>query len=103
MTGRPLQHLAPVPAYYDPRELHTHSGEKLRNGYQVESVEPGPGARFMTPAVFSVTPGTPAIQVVEQILALNVHRLFVVDETNILVGVISALDVLRHLRPERPL
>ena len=28
---------------------------------------------------------------------LNVHRLFVVDRNGILVGVIIALDVLRHL------
>jgi CBS-domain-containing membrane protein len=27
------------------------------------------------------------------------HRLFVVDNAGVLVGVISALDVLRHLRP----
>jgi CBS-domain-containing membrane protein len=52
----------------------------------------------MTPAVFSVVPETPASKVVEQMLALQVHRLFVVDQTGVLVGVISAFDVLRHLR-----
>jgi predicted transcriptional regulator len=30
-------------------------------------------------------------------LALRVHRLFVVDRAGVLVGVISALDVLRRL------
>jgi predicted transcriptional regulator len=29
----------------------------------------------------------------------KVHRLFVVDRDGVLVGVISALDVLRRLRP----
>jgi predicted transcriptional regulator len=29
---------------------------------------------------------------------LKVHRLFVVDRAGVLIGVISALDVLRHLR-----
>jgi CBS domain-containing protein len=37
------------------------------------------------------------LQVAEQMVALNVHRLFVVDRANIVVGVISALDMLRHL------
>jgi predicted transcriptional regulator len=52
---------------------------------------------IMTPAVFSVRLYTPANQVVEQMTSLNVHRLFVVDDSEIVVGVISALDVLRHL------
>jgi CBS domain-containing protein len=55
---------------------------------------------IMTPAVFSVTPETAAAGVAEAMVALKVHRLFVVDQGGILVGVISALDVLRHLRPE---
>jgi CBS domain-containing protein len=53
---------------------------------------------LMTPAVFSVSPNTPADKVVEQMLALKVHRLFVVDSTGVLIGVITALDLLRQLR-----
>ena len=53
---------------------------------------------LMTPAVFSVSPDTAAARVIEEMLALNVHRLFVVDADGVLVGVISPLDVLRHLR-----
>jgi hypothetical protein len=30
-------------------------------------------------------------------VGLKVHRVFVVDASGVLVGVISALDVLRHL------
>jgi len=52
---------------------------------------------LMTPVVFSVSPHTTAAKVVEQMLALKVHRLFVVDETGVLIGVISAMDVLHHL------
>jgi CBS-domain-containing membrane protein len=65
-------------------------------------VGPGDQTRvrdIMTPAVFSVAPETPAAKVVEELLALKVHRLFVVDAAGVLVGVVSALDVLRHLRP----
>lgn len=54
---------------------------------------------IMTPAVFSVTPDTPAQQVVEGLAAMNVHQLFVVDRAGALVGVVTSLDVLRRLRP----
>jgi CBS domain-containing protein len=54
-------------------------------------------AELMTPAVFSVAPETPARRVIEEMLALHVHRMFVVDDDGFLVGVISAMDVLRHL------
>jgi len=53
---------------------------------------------LMTPAVFSVSADTPAARVVREMLGLRVHRLFVVDDNGVLVGVISALDILRRLR-----
>jgi CBS domain-containing protein len=53
---------------------------------------------IMTPAVFSVTPEAPVRRVVGDMAALRVHRLFVVDRSGILVGVISALDVLKFLQ-----
>jgi CBS domain-containing protein len=56
-------------------------------------------ADIMTPAVFSVTPHMPVERVVEQLLTLNVHQLYVVDEYQYLIGVISAHDVLRRLHP----
>jgi CBS domain-containing protein len=51
---------------------------------------------LMTPAVFSVSLRTPARRVAAQMAELNVHRLFVVDDDGVLVGVVSALDLLRH-------
>jgi predicted transcriptional regulator len=51
----------------------------------------------MTPIVFTVQAGDPARNVIEQMISFNVHRLFVVDETAVVIGVISALDVLRTL------
>jgi CBS domain-containing protein len=56
-----------------------------------------PVGELMTPAVFSVAPDTPAGSVIEQLLALKVHHLFVLDATGVLVGVIGATDVLRNL------
>jgi CBS domain-containing protein len=52
---------------------------------------------MMTPAVFSVRLDTPAPRLIEQMVALNVHRLFVVDESDVVVGVVSALGVLRGM------
>src|SRR5688572_26599359 len=67
--------------------------------------EPGDAAPVldvMTPAVFCVHTDTPAAKVVDKMLALNVRRLFVVDGAGVLVGVVSAFDVLRGLgRPFR--
>ncbi len=54
-------------------------------------------AELMTPAVFSVAPDTPVRRVIDEMLALHVHRMFVVDEGGFLVGVVSAMDVLRNL------
>ena len=52
---------------------------------------------IMTPVVFCVSPDATASRVVREITALKVHRLFVVDDLGVLVGVITVLDVLRHL------
>ncbi len=57
-------------------------------------------ADLMTPTVFTVRLDAPAAQVVEDMLALRVHRLFVVDADGVLVGVVTATDVLRCLAPE---
>jgi predicted transcriptional regulator len=54
-------------------------------------------SEVMTPIVFTVRADDAARKVIEQMIALNVHRLFVVDETDVVIGVISALDILRHL------
>jgi CBS domain-containing protein len=51
----------------------------------------------MTPAVFSVRTDTLARSIIDQLLALNVHHLFVTDASGIVVGVISPVDVLRKL------
>lgn len=93
-----VEYLAPAVEYYHRSELHTPRGERLDDReFQVENVDRTCVADVMTPAVFSVTPNTSANKVVEQLLSLKVHRLFVVDDDGILVGVISTSDVLRKL------
>ena len=51
----------------------------------------------MTPIIFSLRAEAPAAKVVGEMVSLNVHHLFVVDGDGSLIGVISALDVLRKL------
>jgi CBS domain-containing protein len=87
-----------LPDFYTPHELAVAAGEELPEGFQVEQVDTTRVRDIMTPAVFAVGPTTPAAQVVEQLLTLNVHRLFVVDRSGVLVGVISTMDILRHLK-----
>jgi CBS domain-containing protein len=84
-------------------ELYAEPGETEREvprGFQIESVDKTLVRDVMTPVVFSVSPDTPARKVIEDMLSLRVHRLFVVGASGELVGIISSFDVLRHLRPE---
>ncbi|MCI0378836.1 MAG: CBS domain-containing protein [Gemmataceae bacterium] len=93
-----VDHLAPSPTYFYEQELHNKKGEPF-DGFEVENVDPTTVSDLMTPAIFSVAPDTAAAKVIREMLALHVHRLFVVDEEGILIGVITAMDVMRHLRP----
>jgi|SRR6516165_7054373 CBS domain-containing protein len=86
-----------IPDFYARADL---SGDRVPKGFQVENVDRTRVRDLMTPMVLSVSPQTPAAKVVSEMLALKVHRLFVVGEGGVLVGVISALDILKHLRPE---
>jgi len=90
-----------VPDYYAGAELAAQAAELPRGQEPAARPDPTRVADLMTPAVFSVAPETPAAKVVEEMMALHIHRLFVVDHGGVLVGVISALDVLRHLQPEQ--
>ncbi|HYV37031.1 MAG TPA: CBS domain-containing protein [Gemmataceae bacterium] len=93
------EYLRKAPEYFHKEELHTSEGEMLGKGYQVEKVDRTCVRDLMTPAVFCVEPDATAARVVHDLLSLNVHRLFVVDNNGVLVGVISTFDVLRQLRP----
>jgi CBS-domain-containing membrane protein len=67
------------------------------DAFQIEETDPTEVRAVMTPAVFTIPALAPATRVIAEMCALNVHRLFVVDASGVLVGVISTLDVLRHL------
>lgn len=57
-------------------------------------------ADLMTPAVFAVSEDTPVHRVVSDMVGLHVHRLFVVDDDGTLVGIITTMNVLKHLELE---
>jgi CBS domain-containing protein len=92
-----IEYVAPTPEYYEQCELVLESGEMLGAGFQVEKTDTTLVRDVMTPAVFSVLPDAPVRQVVRDMVACKVHRLFVVDRAGVLVGVISSLDLLRYL------
>jgi CBS domain-containing protein len=93
-----VDYLPPGPTFFYEQDLHTHAGKPVE-GFQVENVDLTSVRDLMTPAIFSVSPETPAAKVIADMLALHVHRLFVVDEGGVLIGVVTAMDVLRHLKP----
>lgn len=92
-----IEFLQRNPATYDAAELTLPSGESLDTGFQVESGAAGRIDEIMTPKVLSVRPETPAAEVVRLLVEKRVHRVFVVDRDNVLIGVISTMDILRRL------
>jgi CBS domain-containing protein len=66
------------------------------DNFQIERVDTTPVKELMTPAVFCVRDDALAVHVVAQMRDLNVHRLFVTVEDGLLIGVVTAMDVLRH-------
>jgi CBS domain-containing protein len=94
-----VDYLDADPEYYHKSDLSLKSGELLPDGFLVEKTEVVRVRDIMTPVVFSVPPDAAPGRVVEDMLGWKVHRVFVVDKDGVLVGVISATDILRHLRP----
>jgi CBS domain-containing protein len=79
-------------------ERFRSTGETCREEFQVVDVDQTRVAHIMTPAVFSVTPDTPAATVVREMVTLEIHRLFVVNRDGDLVGVLGVSDILQHLQ-----
>jgi CBS domain-containing protein len=86
----------PAAETYTRSELRGKFGEDV-GGFEVEAVDGTLARDVMTPAVCAVRPETPARDVIEEMLLLHVHRLFVTDRDGVLVGVIAMTDVLRRL------
>jgi CBS-domain-containing membrane protein len=87
--------------YHDAIDSGAPVSKHLREQLQTAEVDHTLVRDVMTPIVFTVREDTPVAKVIEDLLGLKVHRVFVVDETGVLVGVVSALDLLRNLRNRR--
>lgn len=87
-----------VPEFYQRIDLAAHADEPFAEGFQVENVDRSQVRDIMTPLVLAVSLNDTARKVVTRMLDEKVHRLFVVDGSDVLVGVISALDVLRRIQ-----
>ena len=92
--GESAVYLVGSPEYYERLERPVFT----ENGAPADPANPVSVIDVMTPGVFCVAADTTADKVVEKMVALGVRRLFVVDADGILVGVVSAVDVLRKLR-----
>jgi CBS domain-containing protein len=106
-TGRPVGVVSQSDIVVHDRERNESARQKpvSYEGYKgggsgVGDVDQTRVREIMTPVVLSVTSEAPAHQVVQELLKLKVHRLFVVDKNGVLTGVISAVDILKHLHPE---
>jgi CBS domain-containing protein len=77
-------------------DIVVHEREKMGHAAR-GGEEPILARDLMTPAVFSVRPESPAAHVIEEMVAMHVNQLFVVDERGTLVGTITAFNVLERL------
>ena len=102
-AGHPVGVLSRGDLLVHERELAVRAaGERGGSGGASAPEEvPADSARvrdLMTPTILAVAPEAPADAVLGQMVDQNVERLFVVDDTGVLVGVISSVDLLRALR-----
>jgi CBS domain-containing protein len=85
-----------MPDYYQHADLTAALGEPSR-GIPPEAADCTSVSDVMTPIVFAVRPEALTREVVEEMLRLRVHRLFVIDGDGALIGIIAMSDILRHL------
>lgn len=106
-AGRPIGVLSRTDVLIHEREQVRHAlpaedayaeGRQSRHeGFSIEIADSTRVRDIMTPTIFTVNVNTSAADVVKRMCELKVHQLFVVDDDNSLVGVISALDIVRSL------
>lgn len=94
------EHLYWLPQKEVDRELTLPTGEHLSGtSFEVEVPDVTRVKDVMNPVVYAVRRTTHIYEVVSQLCKRRIHRLFVVDEDNSLVGVITTLDILNRLGP----
>src|SRR5262249_34574070 len=80
-AGRPIGVVSRADILVHDREFHrvlaTPEGRSMPEGFGVEDCDRTIVGDIMTPGVFAVSPTTPVDHVVQQMLSLHVHQLFV--------------------------
>jgi CBS domain-containing protein len=98
-TREHVEHLHPIPENDYDSELTLSNGEHLdEQSFEVEMPDVTCVRDIMNPVIYSVSRQATVDEVVRQLVRRRIHRLFVVDEDESLVGVITTLDLLRRLR-----
>ena len=91
-------HLYWLPQKEVDRELTLASGEHLSGkSFEVEVPDITRVKDIMNPVIYAVRRTSPIQEVVRQLVSRRIHRLFVVDDDNSLIGVITTLDILSRL------
>jgi CBS domain-containing protein len=94
------EHLYWLPQKQVDRELTLATGEHLSGkSFEVEVPDATRVRDIMNPLIYAVRRTAPIQEVVNQLVKRRIHRLFVVDEDNSLIGVITTLDILGRLKP----
>lgn len=66
-------------------------------GFRVDSEDATRVSEIMTPVIFEVAPDTDVREIADLMIRGRIHRVFVTDHARV-IGVISALDLLRVIR-----
>jgi CBS domain-containing protein len=104
--GRPIGVISATDILIHDREFARLLSTSKLSAFEETSVDSSPiivddpttVEEIMTPAIFSVTLDTPAAEVIQRFLDLKVHHLFVIDDQEIIVGVISPGDIMKKLQ-----
>jgi CBS domain-containing protein len=98
-TREQAEHMHPLPDAEVERELRLRTGERLGDDeFGIDIPDVTRVQDIMNPVVFAVPAETPIDVVVRELVGRRIHRLFVVDESGSLVGVVTTLDLLSRLK-----
>jgi len=96
------QHLDEDPSQAKPHDVYIHHLEKRfareeLAAFQIEEATTTTVRDIMTPMIFDVSESTTIQQAADIMVKGHIHRVFVTDNNKI-IGVVSALDMLKVLR-----
>lgn len=85
--------------YCERVRLLKREGLSCEEGFLADCIDETPVSAIMVPIIGKVDASTPAAKVVDKMLTQKMHRLFVTNEEEEVIGIITTMDILRRLRP----